>query len=140
MKQEQKTKIELDVNFSMDEAKVILTNSNGDTYTSRSEELQDFLFAANANTQPNIWVDVLDRLPELTEPLMGYDDNNERIVIIPNFRATVLAWNEILGIYKAEFVKHGWSEISSISSQGTKDAIPSHWMPLPTPPNNNQSI
>lgn len=79
------------------------------------------------------WVNVEDKLPELSEPLMGYNDDNVREVIIPNFKATVLGYNNEIGVFKAHYTKNGWSEISSISSSGIQK--PTHWTPLLNKPN-----
>jgi hypothetical protein len=79
------------------------------------------------------WIEVEKQLPELTEPLMWYNDETEQMeVLIPNYQATVLAYDETLEIYKAKFDKRGWSEISSLSIKG--GVKPTHWMPLPEPP------
>lgn len=37
----------------IDHDKVVLTNANGDTYTSKSEELMDFLLSSESLTTPN---------------------------------------------------------------------------------------
>lgn len=77
------------------------------------------------------WISVKDRLPERTEPLIGYNDENVREVMIANFEATVLAYHPEIGICKARLQKFGWSEVSSISVRSFE---PTHWMPLPEPP------
>jgi hypothetical protein len=77
------------------------------------------------------WISV-ETPPELTEPLMGYNDDNEREVIIENYQATVLGYNPEIGTFKARYVKRGWAEISSVSVNST--ITPTHWMTLPTPP------
>lgn len=79
------------------------------------------------------WISVEDVLPELNEPLMGYEDDGiTRRVMIENFKATVLAFDPEIGIFKAELNKRGWSEIGKSYTNGT--VKPTHWMPLPAPP------
>lgn len=80
----------------------------------------------------NDWVSVDDRLPELTEPLMWYNDDNILEVGIENYKATVLAFHPQAGIYKAVLTKAtGWSEISTVSNRAL---LPTHWRPLPATP------
>jgi hypothetical protein len=81
------------------------------------------------------WIPVSERLPVCNEPLTWFnDETGRREPFIENDHATVLAYNDQLGIYKAQYSKMGWNEISSISISGGKDAIPTHWMPLPETP------
>lgn len=77
------------------------------------------------------WISVEDRLPELTEPLIGYNDDNIQEVFIENYEVTVLAYEPTLGVFKARRNDRGWYEISSISSKGVN---PTHWKYLPKPP------
>jgi len=82
---------------------------------------------------PNfMWVDVNDRLPELTEPWMGYNDANERVVLALNYEVTVLAYDPEKGIIKAKLDSTGWSEISSTSISSIVNIT--HWMYLPDKP------
>lgn len=81
----------------------------------------------------NNWIRIEDGLPEINEPLMGYNDENIREVFIENHQATVLAYDPKLGVFKARLYKgNRWSEISSISVNGIVNVT--HWMPLPPPP------
>ena len=41
----------IEISFDTDENTTMLTNSNGDTYTSKSEELQDFLSGCEEYSQ-----------------------------------------------------------------------------------------
>ena len=78
------------------------------------------------------WISVKDRLPELNEPLIGYNDENEKVILIENYKATVLAFDEKIGIFKAQYNSRGWSEIASHFQNGI--VKPLYWMPLPEPP------
>jgi hypothetical protein len=80
------------------------------------------------------WVDVEEALPEYTEyRMMWNDETNQREPYGEPAFQTVLAYNEELGIFKAEYAKHNhWNEVSSISRKGS--VKPTHWMPLPKPP------
>lgn len=79
----------------------------------------------------NNWISVNDRLPELTEPFMMYNDENIREVAWENDHVHVLAFDPEKGIVKAQRDKRGWSEVSSCSISGLN---PTHWQPLPAPP------
>lgn len=97
------------------------------------EELRKiFWLDETEQASPDGWVSVEDRLPELNEPLMGYNDDDVLEVIIENYMATVLAYDENKGIIKAELTKRGWAEISS-NSHSTIVKI-THWQPLPPLP------
>lgn len=102
--------------------------TTGDLYEIARES---FVLGANWQASQG-WVSCKDRLPELNEPLIGYNDEGEKVVYRENCEATVLGWNEEDGIFKARLTKMGWSEISSISHNGT--VKPLYWMPLPQPP------
>lgn len=106
------------------------------------EELGKFPVTTTAGRESegvDEWIDVNERLPELTLPLTWWDDDtNQREVIIPNHHAHVLAYNQTLGVYKAEYDRSGWKEISSRSIVGTKETNPTHWKPLPEPPKRKQ--
>lgn len=79
------------------------------------------------------WVSVDDRLPELTEPFMAYNDQGVREVWFENDHIIVLGYNPKIGIFKAKLDRHtGWSEVSTLSINGT--IKPTHWMPLPELP------
>lgn len=79
----------------------------------------------------NGWINVKVRLPELNEPLIGYNDKNIKQILIENYEANVLGYNVELGIFKARLTKMGWCEVSSISTSVVK---PLYWIPLPEPP------
>lgn len=84
------------------------------------------------------WISVKDRLPELVDPFIMIDDDGNKEIVIEKHSATVLAWNEYIGFFKAQLTKRGWSEISSISNRSVKETEPAYWQPLPTPPNNKE--
>ena len=94
---------------------------------------QTILFEAKQLLRESEWINVNEELPEITEPLMGYDDENIRIVIVENHHVTVMAHSLSLGVIKAEFDKRGWTEVSSLSSKKITDVT--HWQPLPQKPN-----
>jgi hypothetical protein len=115
-----------------------LFNKNGQpvkavTLINAGEALKEYGETLAARTEGDGWTKVEDGLPELTEPLMWWnDETNASEVCIENWKATVMAFDPELGIYKAEFSKNGWHEISSISTKG--GVKPTHWRPLPSPP------
>lgn len=74
------------------------------------------------------WISVKERLPEKSEHLMGFDDEFKPYIAIENYQATVLAYNEYLGVFKAIYTNRGWVEVSSISSKG--GVKPTHWQPI----------
>lgn len=84
--------------------------------------------------QEELWIKLSDRIPEMTEQVMMYDDDNKRVPWEGNFEVHVLAWNDKKGTYKARLNKYtGWTEVSSKSISGV-DSTPEFWQPLPKPP------
>jgi hypothetical protein len=78
-------------------------------------------------------IPVKERLPELTEPLIGYDEgDNTPHVLIENYKATVMGYNKEQGFFKAVLTKQGWAEVASISVNST--IKPTHWQPWPDAP------
>lgn len=73
------------------------------------------------------WFSIQIKAPALTEPLMGFSDLDfSNTPILKNYKRTVLAYNKILGIYKAVYTKTGWTEISSFGSNRV-NATPEYW-------------
>lgn len=83
------------------------------------------------------WVKVSERLPELTEHTMWWDDETNQLEVLKeNTHAIVWAYNEKLGHYKAKYDGR-WYEVSSVSVSSI-NATPTHWQPLDNPPQNQQ--
>lgn len=78
------------------------------------------------------WISVDERLPELTEPLMGYNDDDVLEVMLENYQIHVLGYDPEIGWFKAQLTKRGWREVSSISTRAS--VKPTHWAPAPQPP------
>lgn len=79
------------------------------------------------------WISVKDRLPELTEQVYWYNDENERVPWEGKFETHVLVYEPNGGIMKAKLsTLCDWQEIGTHYSNGT--IKPSHWMPLPPIP------
>ena len=83
------------------------------------------------NSGEDGWISV-DTPPELTEPLIGYNDEGEREVFIENWQANVLGWNQEVGVFTARLTKGGWAAVSKNSINTT--IVPTHWKPQPQPP------
>lgn len=85
--------------------------------------------------QESKWIAVSDRIPELTEPFLMYNDDNVQEVAWENDHAIVIAYDPDprIGIFKAKFDRRlRFSEISSSSINCCVN--PTHWMPIPSPP------
>jgi hypothetical protein len=78
------------------------------------------------------WVSVKERLPELTEQVYWYNDDNERVPWEGRFERHVLAFDPEFGIIKARFDGKRFDEVASRYHNGTVNVT--HWRPLPTPP------
>lgn len=80
--------------------------------------------------EANRWIDVTEQLPEMNEPILWYNDANERV---PSglFEANVWAYDPEKGRIKAKYDNCGWREVSSNSISGCR---PTHWLPMAPPP------
>ena len=70
------------------------------------------------------WISIEERLPDFNENVLGYSLGNITVVYRYNYKA----WNG------AEYQCWELAEPGSYAEDG--EWTPTHWMPLPEPPNN----
>lgn len=104
----------------IDHTKIKLTNDNGDTFTSKSEELADFLCAtspASPSHQAPVggekWVSVADRLPTEKDA-----DECGKVLLYRKMNKEQQAQAKSI---------HDWYMVKHCDSN-------TFWQPLPTPP------
>lgn len=82
------------------------------------------------------WISVNDRLPELTEQVYWYNDDNERVPWEGRFEIHVLGYDPERGRCMAHYDGVLWSEVAKF---GTSSCVNiTHWMPLPPEPSTKQ--
>lgn len=87
---------------------------------------------ASKPAQEREWIPVSERLPELTEQVYWYNDDNEQVPWDGKFERHVIGWNSERGLFMAHYDGYRWAEVAKFGISTL--VIPTHWQPLPQPP------
>ena len=117
-----------------DHLKTVFVNGKGDTYTTKSEELLDFLHGANVAAAPaykgDDWIDAKLKTPPIPKGV----DYSQNVLAICNGGLHVMAY---CYIEADEQSGYAWCNCNGDifgDAEFDDEYKVTHWMPLPSPP------